>query len=159
MKALGDFTTSLKRLEPGTIAEIEGAFGRFLPARFDDSPQIWIAGGIGITPFLSIARSFDNNKPQVDMFYSVQTKAELIDQQALEELLPKHFPQFKYHTFINDEQQGFLSATYINEKAGGVAGKEIFLCGPPPMMKALRAQLKEMGVPNSKIHSEEFSMS
>ncbi len=159
MKALGDFTASLKNLKPGTIAEIEGAFGRFLPARYDNAPQIWIAGGIGITPFLSIARSFNQNKPQVDMFYSVQTRSELIDQEALADFLPKNYPQFKYHPFVSEEQNGFLTAEYINSEAGGVKGKEIFLCGPPPMMKSIRAQLKSMGVPNSKIHSEEFSMS
>lgn len=159
MKALGDFTSQLKRLKPGTIAEIEGAFGRFLPARFDDSPQIWVAGGIGITPFLSIARSFDSKKPKVDMFYTAQTKAELVDQEALADFLPKHYPQFRYHTFVNEEQKGFLSAQYIAEKAGGLDGKEIFICGPPPMMRSLRQQLNEMKIPNSKIHTEEFSMS
>ncbi len=159
MKALGDFTTSLKRLKPGTIAEIEGAFGRFLPTRFDNSPQIWIAGGIGITPFLSVARSFDTKRPQIDMFYSVQNSDELIDQEALAQFLPKNYAQFRYHTYVNSEQNGHLNAKYIDENSGGLKGKEIFLCGPPPMMKSLKAQLKSMGIPNSKIHSEEFAMS
>ena len=52
MKALGDYTQSLKNLKPGTIAEIEGAFGKFSYTHYGDSPQIWIAGGIGVTPFL-----------------------------------------------------------------------------------------------------------
>ncbi|MEP6710631.1 MAG: ferric reductase-like transmembrane domain-containing protein, partial [Candidatus Saccharibacteria bacterium] len=118
IKALGDFTDSLKSLEMGTIAEIEGAFGRFIPARYANTPQIWIAGGIGITPFLSIARSFDATKPPVDMFYSVQTRAELLDQKALAEYLPMYYPQFKYHSFVNEEQEGYMSAHYINEQAG-----------------------------------------
>jgi predicted ferric reductase len=159
VKALGDFTTSLKQLKAGTTAEVEGAFGRFLPARFDDVPQIWVAGGIGITPFLSIARNFSSQKPKVDMFYTVQTRAELVDQEALRDFLPQHYPQFRYHTFVNEEQKGFLTAQYIAEQAGGIEGKEIFLCGPPAMMKSLRQQLKAMKIPNNKIHSEEFSMS
>ena len=159
MKALGDYTVSLKRLKPGTIAEIEGAFGRFLPWRFQDSPQVWIAGGIGITPFLSAARSYGPDKPPVQLFYSVQTRAELIDQAALAEFLPKTYPDFKYYPYVNEEATGFLSAKYVDEQAGGLKGKEIFICGPPHMMKAMSAQLRALGIPNNKIHSEEFSMS
>ena len=159
MKALGDFTTSLKHLKPGTIAEIEGAFGRFIPARYGDAPQVWIAGGIGITPFLSVARAFRPESPPVDMFYSVQTREELIDQSALAEFLPEHYEHFKYHPYVNAEQPGFLSAQYVSENCGGFQGKEIFICGPPPMMKAMRGQLRQLGVPNHKIHSEEFAMS
>lgn len=159
MKALGDYTTSLKRLQPGTIAEIEGAFGRFSYTQFGDTPQVWIAGGIGVTPFLSMARSFGQNSPQVDMFYSVVKKEELLDQQALSEFLPQHYQQFKYFTYVAEEQPGFLTAQYIQDKIGPLKGKEIFICGPPPMMKSMRAQLRALGIPNRKIHTEEFSMS
>ncbi len=158
MKALGDFTDSLKKLKPGTIAEIEGAFGRFIPGRYNTSPQVWIAGGIGITPFLSAARNFNNNQPPVDMFYSVKTKDELIDQTALAEYLPKTYKQFRYFPFIGEEQKGHLSASFVFEKSGSLKGKEIFICGPPTMMKGLRDQFKAMGIPNDKIHTEEFAL-
>lgn len=159
MKALGDYTTSLKHLKPGTIAEIEGAFGRFSYTNFGDVPQIWIAGGIGVTPFLSMARSITPTSPKIDMFYSVVKKEELVDQAALNEFLPQNYPDFTYHSFVSEEQKGFLTAQYIKEKVGSLEGKEIFICGPPPMMKAMRAQLRALGVPNRKIHTEEFAMS
>lgn len=158
MKALGDFTGSLKHLKPGTIAEIEGAYGKFSYSQFGDTPQIWIAGGIGITPFLSMARSYDRESPPVHLFYSVVHKEELLDQMALRDYLPVHYPSFIYHPYVADEQKEFLNVKYIAEQVGGVGNKEIFICGPPPMMKALRTQFKELGVPNRKIHSEEFSM-
>jgi len=53
VKSLGDFTVNLKNLKIGTIAEIEGAYGKFTYTRFGARPQVWIAGGIGVTPFLS----------------------------------------------------------------------------------------------------------
>lgn len=158
MKALGDYTTSLKHLKEGTVAEIEGAFGKFSYTYFGDTPQLWIAGGIGITPFLSMARSYTAQSPAVDLFYSVVKREELLDQAALADFLPQHYSQFHYHPYIVNEQPTFLNAQYIVDQTGPVAGKEIFLCGPPPMMKALRAQFRAMGVPNYKIHSEEFTM-
>ena len=67
-------------------------------------------------------------------------------------------PSFRYFPYVADEQDGFLSADKVDEMCGGLKGKEIFICGPPPMMKSLKSQLKAKGVPNSKIHSEEFAM-
>lgn len=159
IKALGDYTTNLKNLKPGMIAEIEGAFGKFTYTRFGNAPQIWIAGGIGVTPFLSMARSYAPEGPAVDFVYSVVARTELLDQHAVAEYLPQKYASFRYFPYIAKEQNGFLTATKIKDMCGGLDGKEIFICGPPPMMKALRSQLRDLGVPNRKIHSEEFAMS
>lgn len=158
IKSLGDYTRSLKNLKVGTVAELEGAFGKFTFTRFGDAPQIWIAGGIGVTPFLSMARSYSNESPAVDLVYSVVNRTELLDQHAVADFLPQHYSTFRYMPYVASEQSGFLTAAKIKEMCGGLDGKEIFICGPPPMMKALRAQLRELGVPNRKIHSEEFAM-
>lgn len=51
-----------------------------------------------------------------------------------------------------------ITAEKIMSSSGDVKDKDIFLCGPPPMMRALREQFRKLGVPNSRIHSEEFSV-
>ncbi len=158
IKSLGDYTTGLKNLKAGTIAEIEGAYGKFTYTNFGLAPQIWVAGGIGVTPFLSMARSYNDKSPAVDMVYSVVTRSELLDQKAVAEYLPQKYESFRYFPYVANEQDGFLTGEKIKEMCGGLDGKEIFICGPPPMMKALRAQLRELGVPDRKIHSEEFAM-
>ncbi len=158
IKSLGDYTTTLKNLKIGTIAEIEGAYGKFTYTNFGNAPQVWIAGGIGITPFLSMARSYSPQSPPVDLVYSVVSKSELLDQQALSEFLPEHYKTFRYFPYLAGGSNGFLTAKKVSDMCGGFEGKEIFICGPPAMMKSLRAQLREMKVPNRKIHSEEFTM-
>ncbi|MCA9349249.1 ferric reductase-like transmembrane domain-containing protein [Candidatus Saccharibacteria bacterium] len=159
VKALGDFTAEIQKLHEGTVAEVEGAFGRFVPARYGTTPQVWIAGGIGVTPFLSMARSMQQIPQQIYLIYSVKTRSEMVETHVLAEFLPKHYHNFKFIPFVVDEQDGaFLSADFIEKNTDGLMNKEIFICGPPPMMKSLREQIRAKGVKNRKIHSEEFTM-
>jgi predicted ferric reductase len=160
VKALGDFTRALDNLPKGSVAQIEGAFGHFSNTNFPGLKQIWVGGGIGVTPFLSMARSLDHTTAGIHFFYSVMKREELFDQALLQDYLPRTLAgQFAYHPYVTSEQSGFLDAQYIAETVGDDLGEyEIFICGPPIMMKTLRAQLRARGVKNSTIHTEEFSM-
>jgi predicted ferric reductase len=159
IKSLGDYTKQVAHLNPGTIAEIEGAFGRFLPERFKFDQQLWIAGGIGITPFLSMVRSYTADSPAVTLIYCTVERDELLDMQIMAEYVPKTYTKFMFIPFVGKEHEGHLTADTIQQLSGPLAGKEIFICGPPPMMHALRAQLRAKGVSARHIHTEEFSMS
>lgn len=160
IKGLGDYTNSLARLSSGATAEIEGAYGRFSYTNFHNLNQIWVAGGIGITPFLSMARSLPKDKDyKIDLYYSVKSESELIDWDNLYDIALAEKGKFRVIPYVAEKEKGFLTADFIESKSGGVAGKEIFICGPPPMMKGLRQQLRQKSVPNVNIHSEEFAMS
>lgn len=159
IKALGDFTGNLSKLPSGTVAEIEGAYGRFTYSNFKNLNQIWIAGGIGITPFLSMAKSLPAQGYSIDLYYSVKSESELIDWQELANIALTRNGNFRLIPFVADTQQGFLDTKFMLGYSKTFAGKEIFICGPPPMMKSLKVQLKKAGVKKSNIHSEEFAMS
>ncbi|MEO6513617.1 MAG: ferredoxin reductase family protein [Candidatus Saccharimonadales bacterium] len=159
VKALGDFTSTLKHLTTGTLAEVEGAFGGFVGSRYGNREQVWIAGGIGITPYLSMAHSFNEYSPRTTLIYSVKTRGELLDAKFLSEHLPTTNPQFSFVPFVADEQGGFLNMAFVSQATNGVENKEIFLCGPPAMMKSLRTQLKGLNVPGKHIHDEIFAIS
>ena len=159
VKALGDYTRQIAQLPTGTVAEVEGAFGRFIPAHYGSKDQVWIGGGIGVTPFLSMARSIYSYPQKVYLIYSVATKSEMVEEAVLREFLPEKFPNFVFIPYITDEQGGvFLGADFIEQQVGGLGDKEIFICGPPVMMKSLRKQIRAKGIKNSTIHSEEFTM-
>jgi predicted ferric reductase len=159
VKGLGDYTNKLNGLLPGVQAEVEGAYGRFSYTKADNRDQIWVAGGIGITPFLSMARSLPPTGYRIDLYYSVKTSSELIDWKALELIGSHRKNNFRIFPYIGDQQKGHLSADFIEQNSGGLAGKEIFICGPPPMMDGLRAQFKKKAVPGVRLHTEEFAMS
>lgn len=159
VKALGDYTRDLLNIKPGAIAEIEGAYGKFSYKNYDNPRQIWIAGGIGITPFLSMARSIkEEHNMHIDLYYSVKKSEELIDVQFLNAMNGVSNMDFNYIPHIADKQ-GLLNVNIIEERSKGLDGKDFYICGPPAMMKSIRKQLRTKGVPSYRIHSEEFSMS
>jgi predicted ferric reductase len=161
VKSLGSYTGHLIQALPtltGATAKVEGAYGRFSYGNFGNPRQIWVAGGIGITPFLSMARALGPDVTQVDLYYSVKNETELVGIQELQAVQARGQNQiFRLFPFIADKQ-GFLTASYLDKTSGGLQGKDILLCGPPPMMKALKQQLGELGVPKRRVHSEEFSL-
>jgi predicted ferric reductase len=158
-KALGDYTSKLSNLAPGTIAEIEGAYGRFGFANYKNRNQVWIAGGIGITPFISMAQNIPDGDYHVDLYYSVRTASELIEWDQLYNTALTGNGKLRVYPYIGDREQGLLSIDFIEKISGSVAGKDFYICGPPKMMKGLRDQLKERSVPNTSIHTEEFALS
>ncbi|MCK5806710.1 MAG: hypothetical protein KAI66_28025 [Lentisphaeria bacterium] len=156
IRASGDFTQHLyDNLAEGTQAVVDGSYGRFDHTTGGDK-QIWIAGGIGVTPFLSWLRSMDGEAAcDVDFFYSVRVAEDAL---YLEELqaVDKAFDWFRLHVSFSS-RDGHLTAEKITEISGSPIGKDIYLCGPVAMVESLRRQLVKLGVSQGNMHHEEFS--
>lgn len=156
-KSLGDFTETLKLLKPEAKLYVEGPYGRFLFSRVGNTKQIWIAGGIGITPFLSMARSLTPiSSCNISLYYTVSTLDEAVFMAELANIAGR------YHSFRlivhPSKEKGRLTAETITKEIPEYKNCDIFLCGPPPMMSGLRSQFRKLGVKNYRIHSEEFSL-
>jgi predicted ferric reductase len=159
IKALGDYTKTLSELMVGARVHIEGPYGTFGHSHnLEDSLQeIWIAGGIGVTPFVSLAKdTARGGERKADLYYSARTKEEAAYADELEELA-KESPNFKFISHFNDTQ-GFLTIADIEKISGSLADKTFYICGPVPMMKVLKEKLIANGVDSKNIHTEEFSL-
>lgn len=154
IKELGDYTNKISNLKMGDLVKIEGPFGSFNFKNFNNKNQVWIAGGIGITPFLSMARSITESDQdyKIDLYYSVKDS----DCLAFKEELLQLTQQYRNLNinFWATKEKGFLTANSIKD----LNGKDILICGPGPMMSALKSQLLEKGIEKSKIHTEEFQL-
>lgn len=157
VKPLGNFTKTLKLLRPDSNVLIEGPYGRFISAIPGINNQIWIAGGIGITPFLSMARDLNpDTKSLIDLYYVVGLPEDAVFEKELLNI-SKNVPVFSLHP-IYTKNTGRLNALKITEELIDFKDREIFLCGPQLMMKDLRNQFRELGCRNFRIHSEEFAL-
>ena len=157
IKASGDFTRYLfDHLKPGMDAVIEGAHGMF-DYKPGGQKQIWIAGGIGLTPFLSFVRDIKGNLTHdVHLFYTVRHPDEAL---FVDEILAVAAKNQRLKVYIRySATQGSLTVEEIaRHVAGNLLAYHIYMCGPLPMIQAFEKRFQEMGVPSNHIHYEEFN--
>jgi predicted ferric reductase len=155
VKAVGDYTRALRSLEPGAAAVVEGPYGSFSSRNLANDRQIWIAGGIGVTPFLSMARSLNGAALAVDFYYCVEHEQEA---HFLDEIraIARERGDFRVAVVPRD-REGFLTADRLAAENQDLAVADVLICGPPAMIESLRAQLKARGLPGFQIHAEEFN--
>lgn len=154
VKALGDYTSRLQQLiEPGMPAVIGGPHGRFTHRRGTDR-QLWIAGGVGVAPFLSWLRGLGDELPdRVDFFYSSDGKAPFADE--IHQIAAR-FPDLHAH-ILDTSIEGRITARGALAASGdNPRDLSVFMCGPQRMLRDLGQDLRRAGVPARRIHREYF---
>lgn len=155
IKHLGDYTAHIDDVAPGAHASIEGPYGRFSHRYVRGKQQAWIAGGIGIAPFLSMAASLDDRAGYtVTLFYGYADDGPPLILAELTELAAAH--RNLTVVLVAQQRDGVVDAALLRARLGGLEGIEFLLCGPPPMLHALQHQLDDAGVSKRRIHFEEF---
>ena len=168
IKNLGKFTAKIQTLEPGDKVFVDGPYGYFSMDRYPETHRLClIAGGIGITPIMSMLRSMADRNDQrpVLFFYCNQEWEPLTFREEVEDL-QKRLNMKLVFTIERPPQdwkgeKGFLNSSILNKylppewKSGKT---EVFLCGPVPMMNAVEKAILATGFPESQIHTERFAL-
>ncbi len=155
VKAVGDYTRALRSLDAGAEAVVEGPYGSFTQRNVANRRQIWMAGGIGVTPFLSMARGLENGHgPAVDFYYCVEHAEEAHFLDELREIALRR-DDFDV-VLVPRDTDGFLTAERVSREQPDLGSADVLICGPPAMIDSLRAQLRARGVRGERIHAEEF---
>ena len=168
VKALGDYTRTIGQAQPGDLVAVDGPYGRFTPSLHGYEKLVLLAGGIGITPMLSILSQIRQTSPfrPVLLLWGINKAEELIrveDVKDMQAVMPAfHFvpvafrdPGFTGETGVVDQEkiERFSRAHGFDGNTTGY-----YLCGPTPMMLSVRKDLRRMGIPRSHIHDERFSL-
>lgn len=168
IKESGDFTATIGKTTPGDKAVIQGPFGRFSYVLHpEDKNIVFIAGGIGITPIMSMLRHMNETQANIDalLIYANRSEEDIVFRKELDAIQSNAFPRLKViHVLSNpgrswNGEKGRLD----REKLKRLVDRRIndhafYLCGPPPMTAAMIAALWELGVPMNRIRTERFSL-
>jgi predicted ferric reductase len=157
VKALGSHSARLARLRPGTRIAAEGPFGMFTEAARTREKVLLVAGGIGITPVRALLEEMEGD---LVVLYRVVADEDLVFRDELDELAGDR--GFTIHYVVGDhrtpEGRELLSPGHLRELVPDVAEREVYLCGPIPMVSPLRSELRRAGVPRRSLHIERFAL-
>ncbi|HKL88532.1 MAG TPA: hypothetical protein VJ884_05965, partial [Salinibacter sp.] len=115
--------------------------------------QIWIAGGVGVAPFLSWARNLAHDgagTPDVDFYYCVHDRSDAVYREEFA-ALSQELPTVNV-ALVCSVEDGHLQARDL----GDLTDADIFMCGPKRLTQDLRRQLRGRGVSDARIHFEDF---
>lgn len=150
----------------GDPIEIEGPFGSLTLPKSHARPAVLIAGGIGITPFMSMVRHANKNQTQQDLLL-IYSNHRPEDTAFLDELqqLAKSNPRFHMVATMTDMDRSSqtwashteqVDANLIQEATKGLDTPVFYVSGPPGMVRAMSKILDEAAVDEEDVHSEEF---
>jgi predicted ferric reductase len=166
IKAAGDFTDRVRELALGTVVLLEGPLGAFTAEQPRDK-YLMVAGGIGITPIRALIESLAEAGRDIVLLYSVKSAKDLVFASELQALTSHcHFilsrdSQNREGTESGEtnvaHERGRIDLRMLTRLVPDVQGREVFICGPKPMMKAVAAALGVLQVRESSIHYELFA--
>jgi len=155
VKGLGDHSKELVNLKAGTRVFIEGPYGIFTSKNAQRGRHVLlVGGGVGITPLRAIMEEFPNNT-QIDVLYRASRDEDLVLRKELDELSDRIGA--RVHYLVGSRTDHPMTAEYIKTFVPQFADAEIYICGPEPLVTAVKKAAAGAGVPKDRFHDEAFA--
>ncbi|TVP91080.1 MAG: hypothetical protein EA348_04715 [Pseudomonadaceae bacterium] len=164
-KHAGDFTRSLSEVKAGSKAWVEGPYGVFTTDPASERDAFIVAGGVGITPIISMLRScaVEKSTKQFLLLYANTDQASILFHDELERLSAQidlkvvHILEEAPEGWNGEE--GMIDGKLLDKYLKGVSDNtDYYVCGPPPLMDAVETALRQRQVPIEQINSERFNL-
>ncbi|SNX64707.1 predicted ferric reductase [Streptomyces sp. TLI_55] len=152
-KAAGDGSAALRHLPIGTRVFAEGPYGAFTALHRTRPESVLIAGGVGVTPIRALLEELHGHAVVI---YRVATDRDAVLYDELRELAQAKGAVL--HLVTGPVQPDKLAPAELLRMVPDIADRDVFLCGPPPMMNAVLASLRALDVPKAQTHFERFSL-
>lgn len=163
IKHVGDYTRRIPSLPSGTRVIIDGPHGIFTARRAQSSRVLLVAGGIGITPIRSVAEVLLRAGREILLIYGNRTRASVALYDELERLSAASDGRLRVVHVLSSEpgwpgEQGHVDGACLARLAPDLLQRDIYLCGPPPMMRLVRGALRDACVPSGRVFYERFAL-
>lgn len=168
IKEVGDFTAAIGRTKPGDKASVEAPFGHFsYTLGRADGDLVFIAGGIGITPLMSMLRHMRDTRStrRVTLLYANRTQESIVFRRELDEIAAGGHPRLTVvHVLSRPDESwngpsGHIDRDFIRRRVeGDLSVCDFYVCGPLAMMRDIIGALLDLKVSDSRIHYERFAL-
>ncbi|WP_328772845.1 ferredoxin reductase family protein [Streptomyces sp. NBC_00286] len=158
VKAIGDHTSRLRELEPGTRVWAEGPYGAMTASRRRSGKVLLIAGGVGITPMRALFETLPGSPGDLTLLYRANSTQDLALWDELAAIADERGARLMYAVNSPDGERPDISAETLRRKLPDVDSHDVFLCGPPGFAQQVYEALRGAGVPARRIHHESFEM-
>ncbi len=159
VKDLGDDSARLQDVALGTAVYIEGPYGALTGARRTMERVLLVAGGIGITPLRALLEELPGRPGDLTLIYRARREADLVFRSEIDAIARLRGATVHYLVGPRgswDLPAEPLGADSLSTLVPDVAERDVYLCGPRPMMDAVRRSLRLLGVSGEQVHSERF---
>ena len=153
VKALGDSSSLIKNIKPGTRVFFEGPYGTFTASRASRGHITLIGGGVGITPIRALLEEFDITK-EIDVIFRASKAEDILFRKELDELA--RIRGARVHYLIGPRTQHPMNARYIEKYIPAFKDSDVYVCGPTPLVDAVREAAQSVGIPKNRFHDEAF---
>ena len=149
----------------GDLLEVTAPSGSFFFTGKEAKGIVLIAGGVGVTPMMSVLRCLTDRSHghEIHFLYAAKTPSELIFREECAYLARRH-PKVQVVSIVADADGqdwtgpvGYITAEFIAASVPDIVEHRIHLCGPLPMMKAVKSALKTLKVPPEQVKTEDFA--
>jgi predicted ferric reductase len=158
IKELGDWSKALQGVKIGTRVFIEGPYGVMTGARRTRPKVLLVAGGIGITPLRALLEALPADRGDLALLYRVGDAREIVFRDELETLARTRGAEVRYLVGRRDGPKGDqLDGASLERFVPDVRERDVYLCGPVPMMQRVEDSLRGLGLSTRQIHAERFA--
>jgi len=158
VKDLGDDTRRIQHLSPGIRVFAEGPYGTFTARRRVRRRVVLIAGGIGVTPLRALLETLPAGPGDITMLYRAATDGDVAFRAELARMAEARGVRlhFLIGTAVGDDSTDQLGVPALQALVPDIAHRDLYLCGPPAMLEAVRRRLRALAVPANRVHFERF---
>ncbi|MGW2431111.1 ferredoxin reductase family protein [Streptomyces sp. NPDC001640] len=158
VKAIGDHSSALRDLRPGTRVWAEGPYGALTADRRSRGKVLLVAGGVGITPMRALFETLPGAAGDLTLLYRANSTHDLALWDELAQIAEERGARLMYAVNSPEGERPDISADTLRRKLPDIDRHDVFMCGPPGFAQQVYEALRGAGVPARRIHHESFEM-
>jgi ferredoxin-NADP reductase len=153
VKAAGEHSSALAQLTPGTPVAIEGPYGAFTRHARETDRVLLVAAGVGATPVRALLEDLPW-RVDVVVILRASSAHDLVLRDEIRQLVAARGGRL--HEVVGSRAHRPLNATHLQRLVPDIANRDLFVCGPGGFMKEFIGEARTLGLPERRIHHEDF---